>query len=86
MSWVFMLSIVVLLAAILLIEYRAVRAGDERRHHAPGYMLVLGGLVMISIGIAAASSEQVAVALLASCAGLGAVVIGAARGTEATAH
>ena len=86
MSWVFMLSLVVLLAAILLIEYRAIRAGDERRHHAPGYMLVLGGLVMISIGIAAASSEQVAVALLASCVGLGAVVIGAARGTEATAH
>lgn len=86
MSWVFMMSIAVLLAAILLIEYRAIRAGDERRHHAPGYMLVLGGLVMISIGIAAASSEQAAIALLASCAGLAVVVIGAARGTEATAH
>jgi hypothetical protein len=86
MSWVFMVSIVVLLAAILLIEYRAIRAGDERRHHAPGYTLVMGGLVMIGIGIAAASSEQAAVALLASCVGLGAVVFGAARGTEATAH
>lgn len=86
MSWVFMVSLAVLLAAIVLIEYRAIRAGDERRHHAPGYALVMGGLVMIGIGIAAAVSEQAALALLTSCAGLGAVVIGAARGTEATAH
>lgn len=86
MSWVFMASLAVLLAAIVLIEYRAIRTGDERRHHAPGYALVMGGLVMIGIGIAAAVSEQAAPALLASCAGLGAVAIGAVRGTEAAAH
>jgi hypothetical protein len=86
MSWVFMVSLAVLLAAIVLIEYRAVRAGDERRHHAPGYMLVMGGLIMIGVGIAAAVSEQAAPALLASMAGLGSVVIGASRGREAAAH
>ena len=86
MSWVFMVSIAVLLAAVVLIEYRAIRAGDERRHHAPGYALVLGGLVVISIGIAAAVTEQVTVALLASLAGLGAVALGATRHKEAAAH
>ena len=86
MSWVFMASIVVLIAAIVLIEIRAIRAGDERRHHAPGYALVMGGLIVIGIGIAAAASEQVAIALLASLAGLGAVALGATRHTEATAH
>ena len=86
MSWVFMVSIAVLLAAVVLIEYRAIRAGDERRHHAPGYALVLGGLVVIGIGIAAAVTEQVTVALLASLAGLGAVALGATRHKEAAAH
>jgi hypothetical protein len=86
MSWVFMASIVVLIAAIVLIEIRAIRAGDERRHHAPGYALVMGGLIVIGIGIAAAASEQVAIALLASLAGLGVVALGATRHTEATAH
>ncbi len=86
MSWVFMVSIVVLLAAVVLIEYRAIRAGDERRRHAPGYAFVLGGLVVISIGIAAAASEQVAVALIASLAGLVLVVLGVIRGNEAAIH
>jgi len=86
MSWVFMVSIVVLVTAIVLIEIRAIRAGDERRHHAPGYALVMGGLIVIGIGIAAAVSEQVAIALLASLAGLGAVALGATRHTEAAAH
>ena len=53
MSWVFTVSIGVLLAAIVLIEYRAIRAGDERRHHAPGYAFALGGLIVNGIGIAA---------------------------------
>jgi hypothetical protein len=86
MSWVFMVSIAVLLAAVVLIEYRAIRTGDERRHHAPGYALVLGGLVVIGIGIAAAVTGQVTVALLASLAGLGAVALGATRHKEAAAH
>ena len=85
MSWVFMVSIAILLAAIVFIEVRAVRAGDERRHHAPGYAVVMGGLVVIGVGIAAAVSEQVVIALLASSAGLIAVVRGATRHTEATA-
>lgn len=86
MSWVFMVSIVVLVAAVALIEYRAVRAGDERSHHAPGYAYVMGGLIVIGIGIAAAVNELVLVALLASTVGLGAVVFGATRRKEATAH
>jgi len=86
MSWVFMVSIAILVAAIVLIEARAIRAGDERRHHAPGYALVMGGLIVIGVGIAAAVSEQVVIALLASSVGLLAVVLGATRHSEAPAH
>ena len=86
MSWVFMVSIAILLVAIVLIELRAIRMGDERKHHAPGYALVMGGLVAIGLGIAAAMSEQEAIALLASSAGLLSVVLGATRHREAIAH
>lgn len=86
MSWVFMVSIAVLLLAIVLIELRAIREGDEREHHAPGYAPVLGGLVLIGIGIAAAVSDLVVVALLASTVGLISVVLGATRHTEVAAH
>ena len=86
MSWVFMVSIAILLLAVVLIEFRAIREGDERQHHAPGYALVLGGVVVIGIGVAAAASDQTAIALLASAAGLISVVLGATRHTEATAH
>lgn len=86
MPWVFMVSVVVLLVATALIELRAIRMGDEREHHAPGYALVMGGLIVIGLGIAAAASEQVAIALLASSAGLISVVLGATRHREATAH
>jgi hypothetical protein len=86
MSWVFVVSIAILLLAIVLIEFRAIREGDERKHHAPGYALVLGGLVVIGIGIAAAMTDQAAIALLASTAGLISVAFGATRHTEAIAH
>ncbi len=86
MSWVFMVSVAILLAAIVLIEFRAVRAGDERLHHAPGYALVMGGLVVIGVGVAAAVTEHVVIALAASCAGLLSVALGATRHREAAAH
>jgi hypothetical protein len=86
MSWVFMVSLAILLLAIVLIEFRAIREGDERRHHAPGYALVMGGLVVIGIGIASAVTDQGAIALIASTAGLISVAIGATRHTEAIAH
>jgi len=86
MSWVFMVSIAILLAAIVIIELRAVREGDERQHHAPGYALVMGGLIMIGIGIAAAMSNDSAFAILASLAGLISVAIGATRHKEVIAH
>jgi hypothetical protein len=86
MSWVFTVSIAMLLLAVLLIELRAVREGDERKHHAPGYALVLGGLIAIGVGIAAAMTEQTAIALGASALGLICVVLGANRHTEAAAH
>jgi uncharacterized membrane protein len=86
MSWVFMVLIAILLLAVVLIELRAIREGDEREHHAPGYALVMGGVVMIGIGIAGAMSDQAAIALLASAVGLILVVLGATRHTEATAH
>jgi len=86
MSWVFMVSIAILLSAIVIIELRAVREGDERQHHAPGYALVMGGLIMIGIGIAAAMSNDSAFAILASLAGLISVAIGATRHKEVIAH
>jgi hypothetical protein len=86
MSWVFVVSVAVLLAAVVLVEVRAVRTGDERWHHAPGYALVMGGLIAIGVGIAAAMSEQSTIALLASSAGLVSVVLGATRQKEAAAH
>lgn len=86
MSWVFVVSVAVLLTAVVLVEVRAVRAGDERWHHAPGYALVMGGLIAIGIGIAAAVSEQSVIALSMSSAGLLSVVLGATRHREATAH
>lgn len=86
MSWVFVVSIALLIAAVVLIEVRAVRAGDERRHHAPGYGLVLGGLILIGVGIAAAMSEQAVISLLAAPGGLLLVVLGTARQRQAVAH
>ncbi len=86
MSWVFMVSVVVLLIATALIELRAVRIGDERRHHAPGYALVMGGIIVIGVGIAAAVAERAPIALLASCAGLLAVALGATRPRGLHAH
>jgi len=79
MSWVFMVSVVVLLIATVLIELRAVRIGDERRHHAPGYALVMGGIIVIGVGIAAAVAQRVPIALLASCTGLLTVALGVTR-------
>jgi hypothetical protein len=75
MSLVLMLSVVIMLAAVVLIEFRAIREGDERRRHAPGYALVMGGLVMIGIGIAAALTDEGFVAVLVSLAGLLAVAL-----------
>jgi hypothetical protein len=75
MSWVLTLSVVILLAAVVLIEFRAIREGDERRRHAPGYALVMGGLVMIGIGIAAALTDEGPIAVLVSLAGLAAVAL-----------
>ena len=86
MSWVFVVTVAILLAAVVLNELRAIREGDEREHHAPGYALVLGGLIVIATGIAAAMSEHVVVALVASSAGLVVVLLGATRHREATAH
>lgn len=86
MSWVFMVSIAALVVAFVLIELRAVRMGDERLHHAPGYALVMGGLIVIGLGIAAAVSEQAVPSLLASSVGLLFVVLGATRHKEVTAH
>ncbi len=75
MSWVLALSLVIMLAAIVLIEFRAIREGDERRRHAPGYALVMGGLVMIGIGIAAALTDEGPIAVLVSLTGLLAVAL-----------
>jgi len=82
MSWVFAVSLLILLAAVVVIEIRAVRAGDERRRHAPGYALVMGGLILIGLGMAAALTETGVPALVVSSAGLVAIVLGSMRHRE----
>jgi hypothetical protein len=79
MSWVLLVSVAILLAAIVVTELRAIRTGDERKHHGPGYAFVLGGLVLIVVGIAAAMGDQDALALISSATGLLLVVVGASR-------
>ena len=79
MSWMLLVTMAILLAAVVLIEIRAIREGDERRRHAPGYALTLVGLVAIAIGIAAAISDQGLVALVLASAGLVTVALGATR-------
>jgi hypothetical protein len=79
MSWMLLVTMAILLVAVVLIEIRAVREGDERRRHAPGYALTLVGLVAIAIGIAAAISDQGLVALVLASAGLVTVALGATR-------
>jgi hypothetical protein len=86
MSWVLMVPVAILGAAVMLIALRAVGEVDENERHAPGFAFVMGGLIMISIGIAAALTDGVALALLASSAGLVAVVFGATRSNEIVAH
>jgi hypothetical protein len=79
MSWMLLVTMAILVAAVVLIEIRAYREGDERRRHAPGYALTLVGLVAIAIGIAAAISDQGLVALVLASAGLVTVALGATR-------
>ena len=84
MSWVLIASLVVLVAAIVLVEYRAIRVGDERRSHAPGYSTVLIGLALISVGVAGAATGGYGMALLSSAFGLAIVTVGALQHREAT--
>jgi hypothetical protein len=86
MSWVLLASLVVLMAAILLIEYRAIRIGDERRSRAPGYSTVLIGLALIGAGVAGAATGWYGAALLTSAFGLALVTVGALQHREATFH
>jgi hypothetical protein len=86
MSLVLIASIVFLLIAVVIIELRAVREGDERQHHAPGYAMVLGGLVLIGFGMAAAISNADGFALVLSGAGLASVALGTTRHKERPAH
>ncbi len=84
MSWVLIASLVVLVAAIVLIEYRAIRIGDERRSHAPGYSTVLIGLALIGAGVAGAATGWHETALLTSAFGLALVAVGALQHREAS--
>jgi hypothetical protein len=86
MSTVLVMSMAILAAAVVLIEIRAVRAGDERRYHAPGYALVMGGLIVLALGIATALTDEGALAIIVSVAGLVVVAFGATRHREAVAH
>ena len=84
MSWILIASLVVLVAAVVLVEYRAVRVGDERRSHAPGYSSVLIGLALIGVGVAGAASGWHGTALLTSAFGLALVTVGALQHRQAT--
>jgi hypothetical protein len=86
MSWILVVSLAVLAIAVLLIERRAIREGDERKRTAPGFATVTCGVFMIAIGLAAAIADDALIALVASAAGLVAVVLGFTRHPEVPAH
>jgi hypothetical protein len=86
MSWVLVVSLTLLAAAVVLVELRAIRQGDERRHAAPGFVLITCGVFMLAIGIAAAIGDDSMIALVASVAGLATVALGTVRHREAAAH
>ncbi len=79
MSLVLVVSMVIFLAAVVLIEVRAIREGDERRYRAPGYWFVMGGLVLLALGIAAAIDDASLMAVLLSAIGLLGVALGTTR-------
>ena len=81
-----MTTLIIFTVAVVLIELRALREGDERRHTAPGFVLVTIGVFMLAIGIAAAIAADETIALATASAGLVAVALGASAHRHAAAH
>lgn len=86
MSWILVATLIIFTVAVVLIELRAVREGDERRHTAPGFVLVTIGVFMLALGVAAAIAEDEMIALATVSAGLVAVALGATSRGPAAAH
>lgn len=86
MSWVLVVSLVLFAVALVLIEVRAIRAGDERQHAAPGFLSVTCGVFLLALGVAAAIAGDETVALATSAIGLAAVALGASAQRGAHSH
>jgi hypothetical protein len=86
MSSILVVALALLAIAVVLIELRALREGDERERTAPGFALVTCGVFMLALGVAAAVAGDEPLALIASLAGLATVALGATRHRQVTAH
>jgi hypothetical protein len=86
MSWVLIVCLAIFAVAVILIERRAVREGDERKRTAPGFVFVTLGVFLLAIGVAAALADDESIALASSGLGLVSVVLGFSRHREVAAH
>jgi hypothetical protein len=86
MSWVLVVALVLFAIALVLVEVRAVRTGDEREHAAPGFLAVTCGVFLLAIGVAAAIAGDETVALATSAIGLAAVALGASSQHGVPSH
>jgi hypothetical protein len=86
MSWILIVSLVIFGLALVLIEVRAIRTGDERQHAAPGFLAVTCGVILLALGVGAAIAGDETIALATSVVGLAAVTIGVSARRRVPSH
>lgn len=86
MSWIMVVSLAIFGLALVLIEVRAVRTGDERQHAGPGFVSITCGVILLALGLAAAIAGHETIALASSAIGLAAVALGASARHGVSAH
>jgi hypothetical protein len=86
MSWILIVSLAIFGLALVLIEVRAIRTGDERQHAAPGFLAVTCGVILLALGIGAAIAGDETIALATSAIGLAAVTLGVSARRRVPSH
>jgi hypothetical protein len=86
MSWILIVTLAIFGLALVLIEVRAIRTGDERQHAAPGFLAVTCGVILLALGVAAAIAGDETIALATSVVGLTAVTLGVATRRRVPSH
>jgi hypothetical protein len=86
MSWILIVSLAIFGLALVLIEVRAIRTGDERQQAGPGFLSVTCGVILLALGVAAAIAGDETIALATSAVGLAAVAVGASARRRVPSH